>query len=241
MATYNGARYVGLQISSILPQLSPDDELIICDDCSTDATVEIIRGFGDPRIRLEINPQRLGHVGNFMRSLALSRNRYVFLSDQDDIWLPHKVERMVQVFKSDPSVTLVISAAELIDGEGRMLQACERSLGAARKSKLGCLYQLLVKGWFCGCACAVRRDTLRFVLPFPADVFAHDLYLGVAHTLRGRIYWLDEPLIRHRRHEHNLTPRHSASLAEKLQRRRILLGHVVSLLREKHPPFNRAS
>jgi glycosyltransferase involved in cell wall biosynthesis len=237
MATYNGARYVGRQIASILPQLAAADELIVCDDGSADETVEIVRGFGDPRIRLEVNPRRLGHVANFARCLALSRNEYVFLSDQDDVWLPHKVERLVQIFEADPSVTLVISAAQLIDEAGAVLDPHWHGLGAERKGRLAALYRLVARGWFYGCACAFRRETLGYVLPFPPDTFAHDIYIGLAHALRGNIYWLDEPLIQYRWHAHNLTPRGKTSFAQKLKRRRVLLGHVRQLMKKSRPPL----
>lgn len=228
MTTYNGERYVRQQIESILVQLGDDDELIICDDCSTDSTVEVIRRIHDPRIRLEVNARRLGHVRNFERSLSLGTKEYIFLSDQDDVWLPHKVERTIEVFRSDPSVTLVMSAAQEIDEAGNLRRSRLSSLGAARKSKAACLRQLLVRGWFYGCTLAFKRETLGSILPFPAGTFAHDIYVGLAHTLRGHIYWLDEPLIQHRLHASNLTPR-KTTLAQKLGWRLLLLRQLFSL------------
>ncbi|HEX7396891.1 MAG TPA: glycosyltransferase, partial [Propionibacteriaceae bacterium] len=88
MATYNGARYLRLQLDSILDQLGPDDELLVQDDGSSDDTPEIIRSYDDPRIQLVANERNLGVIATFERCLARARHDIVFLADQDDEWLP---------------------------------------------------------------------------------------------------------------------------------------------------------
>ena len=90
MATYNGARYLREQIDSILAQLSIDDELIISDDGSTDDTFNIIGGYDDPRIRLLRNRGKHGFSSNFGNALFHAKGEYVFLSDQDDVWIAGK-------------------------------------------------------------------------------------------------------------------------------------------------------
>ncbi|MDV7237616.1 glycosyltransferase, partial [Listeria monocytogenes] len=88
MAAYNGANHIREQIESILLELSATDELVIIDDCSTDSTKSVVEGIGDPRIRLIAGTTNAGYVRTFERALSESRGRYVFLSDQDDIWIP---------------------------------------------------------------------------------------------------------------------------------------------------------
>ncbi|PKO55579.1 MAG: alpha-L-Rha alpha-1,3-L-rhamnosyltransferase, partial [Betaproteobacteria bacterium HGW-Betaproteobacteria-21] len=90
MATYNGQRYVADQIKSVLPQLAPDDELVIADDASSDGTLAVIKGFDDPRICVLASEVRLGVVPTFERALSAARGEIVFLCDQDDVWLPNK-------------------------------------------------------------------------------------------------------------------------------------------------------
>lgn len=90
MATYNGARHVLAQLQSILPQLSADDEVIVSDDGSTDATREVVRGIGDARI-VQIEGPRAGVVRNFEHALRQARGDAVFLCDQDDIWLRRRI------------------------------------------------------------------------------------------------------------------------------------------------------
>src|SRR6476619_5168785 len=88
MATYHGARFVAEQIESILHQLGDQDELVVVDDASQDATVDIVSKYAaDPRVRLERNPDNLGYVRTFYKALRLARGDYLFLADQDDVWL----------------------------------------------------------------------------------------------------------------------------------------------------------
>lgn len=97
MTTYNGELYLDEQIKSILPQLNPDDELVICDDGSTDSTISIIESFKDMRIHLHRNHFR-NHILNFEYALHKAKGDIIFLCDQDDVWLPDKVKTMLPYF-----------------------------------------------------------------------------------------------------------------------------------------------
>ena len=100
IATYNGEKYLRQQIESILPQLSKEDEIVISDDCSTDRTVEILKVFKDERIKIFVNESNLGVVENFENAIKQSIGEYVFLSDQDDVWKPNKVETIKQLLQT---------------------------------------------------------------------------------------------------------------------------------------------
>src|SRR5215468_7332763 len=97
ICTYNGARFVREQLASIAAQTRPPDELIVCDDGSKDATVEIINSFarasGFP-VQLKINEARLGSTRNFDQALGLCNGEGIAFSDQDDVWLPQKLEML---------------------------------------------------------------------------------------------------------------------------------------------------
>jgi glycosyltransferase involved in cell wall biosynthesis len=99
MAVYNGEKYLQEQIESILKQLSPEDELVLSDDASTDASIEIIERIKDSRLILLKNEKRLGPIYNFERALVHCRGDLIFLSDQDDLWLTGKVNACVQKLK----------------------------------------------------------------------------------------------------------------------------------------------
>src|SRR4051812_32739045 len=105
MAIYNGEKYVSRQLQSIIDQLSDDDEVILIDDCSTDATVEVVKGLNDSRIMLNTNDRNRREVYSFSRAISLARHQNIFLSDQDDIWLPGRVTLMTQVLQTSLLVT----------------------------------------------------------------------------------------------------------------------------------------
>ena len=112
IATRNGSRYVGEQLHSILSQLSADDEVIISDDASSDNTLEIVRSFRDPRIKILERKHSIGIVANFEQSLKQSKGDILFLADQDDVWSPEKVSVLSrELFNHD----LTISDCELVD------------------------------------------------------------------------------------------------------------------------------
>ena len=118
MATYNGEKYIKLQIESILREISSEDELIIQDDDSKDSTLEIIRDFRDSRILLHINEKNIGVILTFENVLKKARGSIIFLADQDDEWLPGKVELVMNEFDK-PRVMAVVTNAVIVDSEGK--------------------------------------------------------------------------------------------------------------------------
>ncbi|MEK5777350.1 glycosyltransferase, partial [Acinetobacter nosocomialis] len=96
LATYNGEKYIVEQLTSILSQLSPTDEVIISDDHSTDETLLLIKSLNDPRIKIITNELGKGYTKNFENAINHSSGDYIFLSDQDDVWVENKVELMMK-------------------------------------------------------------------------------------------------------------------------------------------------
>jgi len=120
---YNGAEFIGEAIRSVLGQSFGDFELVVIDDCSTDGTVEVARGFGDSRIRLIVNPNNLGQCENWNKALAEAGGEFFKLLPQDDFLYPDCVRRQVEVF-DDPrnaGVALVCAARNIVDRRGRIL------------------------------------------------------------------------------------------------------------------------
>ena len=103
LATYNGARFVEKQLQSILVQLAPEDELIVCDDGSSDDTCNVIRRLADARIALHAYSQNVGHVRNFERAISAAKGDFIFLSDQDDVWVPGKIRAMLDCLRPIPT------------------------------------------------------------------------------------------------------------------------------------------
>ncbi|WP_461171832.1 glycosyltransferase [Arthrobacter sp. Z1-9] len=218
MAAYNGARHIKEQIVSILREIGPDDELIVVDDCSTDGTPGIVAGLNEPRIRLIQAEQNRGYVRTFERALGEARGDFVFLSDQDDIWLPGRVAVMISAMGK---VDMVVSNCKHFDGplgSFHKVRLRKKDSAHAVRNILGILvgYRL---HW--GCAMALRKELLKQVLPFPSYMNeSHDQWIATVGNVNRSIVYLEEDTILHRLHGENLTP-HGIRSASKIVRARI--------------------
>lgn len=209
LTTCNGTRYLEPQILSILPQLGPDDELVISDDGSTDGTVNMIMALAgsDHRIRWFEGPRR-GLIQNFTNALRYCQGDIIFLCDQDDVWLEDKVSRVLAVFARSPKILLVQHNARFAD---KNLKPGEKTVFQWRKAHRGILANIL-KNRYQGCAIAIRRSLLRIALPFPSDIPMHDQWLGLLAELFGKVVFQDEILMLYRRHDDNMSGIQHSSL-----------------------------
>jgi glycosyltransferase involved in cell wall biosynthesis len=231
MAAYQGERYIVLQLCSIIEQLSAQDEVIIVDDGSTDRTCDAIASIGDPRVLLIQNHENQGVLRAFETALSRSSGEIVFLSDQDDLWLPKKVETVLDAFVRDPDVMLVVSDATLIDEEGAKIGD---SFYAQRGKFRAGLWSNVLIGKFHGCTMAFRSALLRRALPFPPGrLVHHDTWIGCMNALvGGRTRYIAEPLVAYRRHSTNVTGRIKLSNYTRLRMRsQMLLGLLVSWMK----------
>lgn len=202
MTTFNGEKYIHKQISSILPQLSDDDEVIICDDKSHDSTVDIISSFQDKRIKTVINDKNLGFSKNFSKCIALAEGEFIFLSDHDDIWLPHKVEKYLEIFNNNVNVTSILSNMEIIDENGRVSNTRFLNLTSGCGNRFSRVVKNFVKSIYRGCSIAFRKDLKVKVLPLP---FHFDTWIGLVSNIYGKCYHLDEVTMQYRRHSSNFS------------------------------------
>jgi glycosyltransferase involved in cell wall biosynthesis len=187
---------VGEQLNSILSQLSATDEVIISDDASSDNTLEIIRAFQDPRIQILERKHSVGIVANFEASLRHSKGTIIFLADQDDVWLPGKVQILsLQLIDHD----LTISDCELVD---QTLRPLRQPPGRTFKTKKG-LLRNLIRNSYMGCCMAFRRNVLNKALPFPKDIPMHDVWIGLVAEMYFKVTMVPDKLVLHRRHQHN--------------------------------------
>jgi glycosyltransferase involved in cell wall biosynthesis len=203
MAVYNGAAFVVPQIDSILRQLRSGDELIVVDDASHDRSQALLRGIGDPRLHVHCNEANTGVLRAFEKALRLARGEIVFLSDQDDVWLEGKIDKMLAVYQARPEVTMVLSDARLIDEAGRVISESYFSL---RGRFAAGLVRNFVKNKYLGCTLSFRRSMLKRFLPIPEDVPMHDIWFGALNEIYGRTHFIDEPLVAYRRHPRNASP-----------------------------------
>lgn len=198
IATYNGEKYIHEQIASILQQIGNDDEIVVSDDGSTDKTLDVVRSFDAQNIHIYINKGDHGYTPNFENALRNAHGDYIFLSDQDDIWMPDKVEACMKYLKVND---FVVSDALIVDGDNKPLfdSFCEQ-----RKSKFGFL-NTLIRFSCLGCCFAFRRKVLSKALPFPKNhiLCTHDNWLALVSTAFYKSAFIPLPLIRYRRYGGN--------------------------------------
>ncbi len=210
MCTYNGARYVAEQLASFGGQTRLPDELVVCDDCSTDATAEVVNEFAAEApfpVRLHINERNLGSTKNFEQAIGLCAGDIVALADQDDVWLGEKLARLEAVLAGEPDVGLVFSDAELVDAAlqplGRRLWATVGGAEARRKLRHRAqAFNLLLPGWtVTGATMAFRAEYRSLVLPIPADIaMIHDGWIALLISAVARVRLIEEPLLLYRQH-----------------------------------------
>lgn len=210
MCTYNGNKYIEQQIDSILRQSVIPDEIVICDDGSTDATVEICKRIAEEskscKLRISVNEQNLGYIKNFEKAISLCEGDIIFLCDQDDVWRRDKVETVKSAFLNDREIGVVISDSLLVDGN-------LNSLGETVFQHMGIdtnivwnnrkLFERVSKQNFAsGSAMAIGKKMKKYVLPFP-DVYVHDQWIMIVAALNTKVRCIDEPLVYYRQHGSN--------------------------------------
>lgn len=194
MAAYNGEKYIGDQVDSILKQLSWNDELIISDDGSTDRTLEIVKQFKDSRILLICNTKCRSILYNFENALRVANGEYVFLADQDDLWISGRIQIMVSALLY---YDVVVSDAVVTDHDLAMIHP---SLFQLLESGPGIIKNLL-NNTYVGCCMAFKKAVLEASLPFPHDSPMHDWWIGMIGELSFSTYFLPQPLLYYRRHD----------------------------------------
>jgi len=229
MATCNGEKYVQKQVESILAQLSETDEVIVSDDSSSDATIKIIESFNDSRIKIFKQQKFCSPIFNFENAIKNATGDYIFLSDQDDLWLPNKVKITVNYLKK---YDCVISDAFIIDMNEKIISD---SFFEVNKSKKG-LCSNFIKNGYLGCCMAFHKKMLKYILPFPDNIPMHDMWIGSVSELFGQTVFCKEPLIYHRRHglNYSMTSEKSINpIAVRLKYRLNLFSSLAGRLFER--------
>jgi glycosyltransferase involved in cell wall biosynthesis len=214
MATYNGEKYLEQQIDSILSQIGNDDELIISDDHSSDQTISIIERYvkEDHRVKLYINSES-GVTSNFENAIKRTQNEIIFLSDQDDIWKPEKVETVKSYYKKNPHIKMIMSDITVVDNE---LTPTIESFYEYRGSRSGVIKNI-IKNSYIGCAMSFRKELKAEILPIPRNVPMHDMWIGLVADSSKAALLIPEKLIYYRRHNATVTTvENTSSLKQKL-------------------------
>ncbi len=210
LCTYNGARFLREQLDSIAAQTLPPIELIACDDASTDATVAILESFSASAsfpVRITQNDRTIGVTPNFAQAIAQTFGDYIALADQDDVWLPDKLQRLSTALASRPDAAFAFSDARLIDHQGgdlggKSLLARRFTLDSIRRAfdEHRELDLMLKRDFIYGTTLLFRAECRDLTLPIPAS-WSHDTWIANILTLLGhRGVPVLDPLVRYRQH-----------------------------------------
>ena len=209
MTTYNGAKYLQEQLDSFALQTRLPDELIVCDDVSTDGTVEILERFAQLapfRVKVVVNEKNIGCTSNFEQAISFCNGDVIFLSDQDDVWFKNKLEFIENIFVSNVNLMVVINDQEITDQfltpSGLTIFSNTRALGF-RESWLSA-----------GCCTAIRAGFIDIFTPFPRNLAAHDDWIHRVAQAFGVRKVVPEVLQYYRRHDLNV----SSSMASTFQK-----------------------
>jgi glycosyltransferase involved in cell wall biosynthesis len=199
VATYNGEAFLREQLDSILNQTLAPREIIIVDDCSTDGTLGILYEYAsiNSSIKIISNEINLGYIRNFEKGMMLATGDLIALSDQDDIWVPAKLELL---YKNIDEHLIIYSNSELIDENGVSLHKKMSDI----KNQIGydnCL-MYTIGAWAPGHTFLFKKELVDRCIPFPSLV-THDFWLGFVATCNSPIKYLPETLVLYRQHTFN--------------------------------------
>jgi len=209
MCTYNGADFLPAQLESILAQSRKPDQIVVCDDGSTDETRALLQKFEKASpdvILLRFNKKNLGSIKNFEQAIGLCNGDVIALSDQDDVWRPDKLQLIEDRFKKQ-STGLVFSDAELVEENltplnRRMWNEVGFDEHKKKLLRSGRALEVLVTGWtVTGATMAFRAGFKNICLPVPDGIaMIHDGWIALTIAAVADVVALDEPLIQYRQH-----------------------------------------
>lgn len=219
LATYNGAKYLEQLLDSLCKQTFSDWRLLIRDDGSQDCTITLIKKNSEKDFRItliEDNCGNLGVSGNFAKLLSLSSAPLIMFADQDDVWIPEKIQLLVKHYLSlnpeDMNIPLLIHCDALITGEN--LIPTGQSFLQKRGAKIG-IKHMIFTGFVQGASMMINNHLKNFVNPLPDNVM-YDYYIALVCEIVGKRKLVDVPCMYYRMHNSNAIGRSAPSLSEKI-------------------------
>lgn len=208
MATYNGEKFLREQIESILKQSYSNIRLIISDDCSTDNTREILKEYEqkDDRIKVFFQEKNLGYVKNFEFLLKQVENNYYMLSDQDDVWLPKKIEHAYKTIKENNSC-MAFSDLIVVDENLNTLEESFLKYHKLHKKvqKFNDFRRFYLYNCVTGCTVIGKKEIIEEIVPIPLDTkyVIHDYWIALICEAKGKVAYIKEKDILYRQHGNN--------------------------------------
>lgn len=223
LCTFNGAKYLKEQLDSLLSQTYRNIEVIASDDASSDDTVAILNEYArrDPRVKVFAHPDNVGLTRNFQRALLLCNGPYIAPSDQDDVWAPEKISKLIAALGRR---VLAYCDSEFVDEQGKPLgkRMSDMVWTITTDDPMPFAFANCVSGH----AMLFRREVLQYGVPVPPHFF-YDWWLATVAAALGGIVYHDEPLVRYRQHATNITDTLGRRDTDRLPR-----GHSIRFLDE---------
>lgn len=214
LCTYNGERYLEEQLKSFTAQSLLPDELVVCDDCSHDGTLGILKTFSCSapfNVKVIQNERPLGIIRNFSKAIKNCSGDYIAISDQDDVWMSTKLEETVKVLnfmekeygKNFPllvhsDLTVVDEYLNVLNTSMMKSQHINNEDNPSRA-----LGTLLANNYVTGCTVVINKALKNLSLPIPSEAIMHDRWLALVAASSGKIGFVDQPLILYRQHGNN--------------------------------------
>jgi glycosyltransferase involved in cell wall biosynthesis len=209
ICTYNGEKYIREQIDSILNQTQKVDEIVVCDDRSSDKTIEIIEDYAlaNPNLfRIYINEVNLRSVKNFEKAIGLCTGDIIFLSDQDDAWIPEKVAEYVDYFNQNANIKVIASNGFCINDDSQIEEKYSIWEVPQFLKEKGATYDYFsiinyVSNLATGASMAFRREIVADILPIPVvKNFHHDEWIAIVASRNNEFVLLNKKYFYYRTH-----------------------------------------
>lgn len=220
LATYNGGEYIKAQLDSILSQTIQNFEVVVCDDCSTDITWDILQEYQktDNRIRLYRNDKNLGFIKNFEKAISLCVGEYIALCDQDDVWTSNHLEVLLENIGEK---SIVCGNAEMVNEDGvswgYKLSEIER-VDVLPQNEIDRSYRLLYfSNPYQGASMLIKREFLEYALPIP-EVNYHDAWFAILACFNGGLKFIDVVITYYRQHDNNASEHDKWTVFKALRR-----------------------
>ena len=211
MGTHNGEKYLQAQLDSLLNQTYNDFTLWISDDASTDKTWDILHAYANlhpDKIKITRKEKNTGNAKyNFLSMMTQIKDDYVMLCDQDDVWLPQKIEKtlakMQETEKQHPGTPILVRTdMKVVDRDLKTINLSYRKAMCSNFNRTG-FNQVLIQNSFAGCTAMYNRPLAEIINQEPDYCIMHDWWLELVASAFGRITQVDEPTILYRQHGEN--------------------------------------
>lgn len=215
LCTYNGAKYLKDQLKGIAAQTRLPGELIIADDCSTDKTLQIAYDFAKDSafpVRIETGTERLGFISNFERGIRLAYGDTIVLCDQDDVWLPNKLELQMKAFTENPSLGFLFTNGDVVDEDLESMMQTLFDYAGFTHQKQKRIHQgdafdvFMDKTTVTGATLMFKASLRDLVLPIPTDTgLYHDAWIAIFAAAAMDVDFIPDLLIKYRQHRNQVT------------------------------------